>query len=66
MADPTVVQCESACTITVHHEIDVPPLSLSLAEASQIAGAILVVWAIGFGARAVVRVLNPSGQSGEE
>jgi len=57
------ILCSSACTITVVHELSLPPLQLSLEEGSLIAGAILAVWAIGFGFRALIRTLNIDGNS---
>lgn len=65
MAEPTVIECSSACTVTVQHEINIPPFSLTLAEGSQIGGAILLVWAVAFAGRAAVRALN-LGRSGED
>lgn len=66
MADPSVIHCASECTITVQHELVFPPFQLSLAEASQIGVAILLIWAIGFSARAIVQVINPAGRFGDE
>lgn len=62
MADPTVIDCAGACTVTVVHELSLPPLQLTPAEGAQIAGAILLVWAAGWGIRMVIRVVN-SGDS---
>ena len=58
MADPTVISCTDACTVTVVHELSLPPLQLSTYEAGQIAVAILGVWAIAFGFRMLIRVLG--------
>lgn len=66
MADPLYIACNSACTVTVVHELSIPPLQLSLEEGGQIAGAILAVWAVGFGIRAVIRVLNSDGNQTNE
>lgn len=66
MAEPTTIQCTTACTITVQHELTVPPFNLTVDEASQIGGAILLIWAIGFGARTIARTLNIAGRSGDE
>lgn len=66
MADPFYISCNSACTVTVVHELSLPPLQLSAAEGGQIAGAILAVWAVGFGVRAVIRALNSDGNQTNE
>lgn len=62
MAEPTtVISCVDACTVTVIHELSLPPLQLSPAEGALIAGAILAIWAIGFGFRALIRTLSIGG-----
>lgn len=66
MADPVAINCSSACTVTVVHELSIPPLQLTTAEGGIIASAILAVWAVGFGVRAVIRVLNTDGNSTSE
>lgn len=66
MADPIQINCGSACTVTVVHELSLPPLQLSTAEGAQIAGAILAVWVIGWSARLIVRALNVDGKSTSE
>jgi hypothetical protein len=58
MADPQVIQCASQCTVTVVHEISLPPLQLTAAEGGQIVLAIGTVWAVAFGFRMVARVLS--------
>lgn len=58
MAEPTTVNCTSACTVTVVHELSIPPLQLRADEGAQVAGAILLVWAAGFGIRMLARTLN--------
>lgn len=65
MTDPVTVICNvSPCTIV--HEISVPPFNLSLEEGAQISGAILLVWALGFGIRQVIRALSVDGVSTSE
>lgn len=59
--DPVTVQCASACTVTLL--LDVPPFNLSLEEGAAISGAILLVWVVGFGIRALIRALNVDGDS---
>lgn len=55
-----VIECASACTVTVQHEISLPLLSMSMDEAGVIAVAIAAIWAIGFAVRMCIRVLNSS------
>jgi len=58
MAEPTVVSCSSACTVTVVHELSLPPLQMTAEEGALIAGAVLAVWAVGYGFRALIRTLS--------
>lgn len=60
MAEPTVIECTSACTVTVVHEISIPPFQLDTADAGVIAAAVLAVWAVGFGFRALIQTLKQS------
>lgn len=60
MPPETVITCDQACTITVQHELSLPPLQLSAAEGASIAGAILAVWAIGWGIRMLIQTLKIS------
>ena len=55
-----IIQCTQACTVTVQLEITNPLLNLETADGALIAGAVLAVWAVGFGVRALIRVLNSS------
>ncbi|WP_418121298.1 hypothetical protein [Variovorax sp. 160MFSha2.1] len=66
MADPTVIECASACTVTVVHELSLPPLQLTPEEGAQIAVAVLVVWAVGWGVRQLTRLIQTSGPSTEK
>ena len=64
MADPVSIVCDGACTVTVVHELSLPPLQLTPAEGAVIAGAVLAVWAVGFGVRLVIQTLrNSDGNS---
>ncbi len=63
MADPQTITCDSACTVTVVHELALPVLDLSTSDAAQISGAVLLVWAVGWGFRALYRALNVDGVS---
>lgn len=58
MADPTVIDCPSTCTVTVVHELSLPPLQLSADEGAVIASAILAIWAVGWGFRALIQTLR--------
>lgn len=63
MAAPVRIKCDAACTVTVVHELSLPPLQLSPAEGAQIAGAILAVWAVAYGFRLCIKALNIDGNS---
>jgi hypothetical protein len=58
MADPFVIECTTACTVTVVHELSLPPLQLSADEGAVIASAILAIWAVGWGFRALIQTLR--------
>lgn len=58
MADPTVIGCATACTVTVVHEISLPILNLSLEDGGKIAGGILAVWAVGYVFRVVAQSVS--------
>lgn len=66
MADPVVISCESACTVTVVHDLSLPPLQLDSVDGALIASAILAIWAIGFGIRAVIQTIKSGGISNSE
>jgi hypothetical protein len=66
MADPVTIECSSACIVTVVHELSLPPMQLTTAEGAQIAIAIVAIWAVGFGFRALIRTLNIDGNQPEE
>ena len=67
MADPVVIECTTACTVTVVHELSLPPLQLSADEGAVIAGAILAIWAIGWGFRSLIQTLkHTDGNSTQE
>ena len=63
MPPETVINCDQACTITVQHELSLPPLQLDTADGAAIAGAVLAVWAVGWAFRMLVRALNIDGNS---
>lgn len=58
MANPTVIDCAGACTVTVVHELSLPPLQLTAAEGAVIASAILAIWAMGWGFRVLIQTLK--------
>lgn len=66
MADPTVIECASACTVTLVHEFASPLFDLSMQDAASIGGAVLLVWAVGFGFRVLIRALQVDENPGKE
>lgn len=59
MAEPQqIIQCDGSCTVTVVHELSLPPLQLTAEEGAQIALAIGAVWIVGWAIRMVIRVLQ--------
>lgn len=66
MADQ-VIQCPSACTVTVVHEVNVPILNLSLEEASALMTPITLVFCVAWGFRVLLRFINsPDERSSDE
>ena len=57
------IECATACTVTVVHDLSLPPLQLDAEDGSLIAGAVLAVWAIGWAARMLIRALNVDSDS---
>ena len=67
MAEPIAITCTGACTVTLVHELSLPPLQLDEAGGAQIAAAILAIWAIGWGFRALIQMLKKTdGESSTE
>lgn len=62
----SVIECASACTVTVIHELSLPPLQLELAEGAAIAGAVLAVWAVGWAIRMLIRALSTGDSPQQE
>ena len=60
MADPIVIDCSSACTVTVVHELSLPPLQLTPDEGLQIVVAVIVMWCVGWAFRQVIRLIKTS------
>lgn len=64
MADPVTITCPGTCTVTVVHELSLPPLQLDVSEGAAIAGAVLAVWAAGWAFRVLIQSLrNTDGDS---
>lgn len=61
-----IIQCSAECTVTVVHQITIPPFDLSVEAARDIGVAILLVWAIAWGYRQVHRFFSSSGQTSKE
>lgn len=61
MAEPVYIACGDACTVTVVHELALPPLQLSLEDGAQISLAILLVWAVAWAFRQVIRLIQSTG-----
>ena len=64
MADTYITCTVSPCQIVT--TLDVPVLNIDEEGGALIAGAILAVWALGFGIRALIRVLHSDGVSTSE
>lgn len=62
MADPVVIECSSACTVTL--EVSAPLLNLTTAEAAELAVPMIAVLALGWGFRMVLKTMNHAGGSG--
>lgn len=58
MPDPTVIDCATACTVTVIHELSLPPLQLTTEEGALIASAILAIWGLAWGIRVLIQTLK--------
>lgn len=61
MADTYITCTVSPCQIVT--TLDVPVLNLEESGALLIAGAILAVWAVGYGFRALIRAFSIDGNS---
>lgn len=63
MAEPQIISCDASCSVTVVHELALPVLDLSTADAAMISGAVLLVWVVGYAFRVLIRTLNVDGGS---
>jgi hypothetical protein len=61
MADPTVIECSSACTVTV--EFTAPLLNLTTADAMELMVPMIGVLVVGWGFRMVIKVMTQAGGS---
>lgn len=66
MADPTVISCPSTCTVTVVHELSLPPLQMTAEEGGLVAVAVISVIAVGWGFRMAIRALRGDEVPAEE
>lgn len=66
MPDPVVIECPGTCTVTVVHDLALPPLQLTLEEGGQVAAAILFVWAAAYAIRMAVRALHVDHKEGDD
>lgn len=66
MAEPTVIECSTACTVTLVHEFPPAPspFVMSVQDGLQLSGLILVVWVAAAVFRWLIRVVW-SGSEGE-
>ncbi len=57
--EPVIVQCSSACTVTLQLE-QVGPFSLSVEDGLILSGLVVSMWLLGFGIRGVMRAISGS------
>lgn len=60
------IDCATACTVTIVHDFQLLPFQIDTEDGTKIAGAVLAVWAVGWGARMVIRALNVDSVSSTE
>jgi hypothetical protein len=58
--------CEGSCTVTHVVTLEIPVLNLTPEEGALIGGAVLLIWAIGFGVRSVIQTLRVDESQGEK
>lgn len=61
--DPITIECAGACSVTL--DLVYPWQSLTAADGALIAAAILTVWAVGYGFRALIRFVSESSPARE-
>ena len=52
------VSCGAACTVTTLHEFSLPVLQLTPGDGAQIGFAIVLVWAVGFAFRSIIKAMS--------
>jgi hypothetical protein len=57
-AASTQVQCSTACTVTVVHELVFPPFQMTADEAKELVVPILLVWIVAWGVRMVKKAMD--------
>ncbi|MDR7095518.1 hypothetical protein [Hydrogenophaga laconesensis] len=57
MPDPVIVECASACTVTLQLETT-GPFHLTVADGLVLSGLVVSLWFAGFGIRALMAVLK--------
>lgn len=57
MAEPVIVQCSSACTVTLQLE-QTGPFNLSVADGLVLSGLVISLWVVGFIVRGLMSVLR--------
>jgi len=60
VADPTVIECSSSCTVTVVHELSLPPFQLTMEDGLAISVAVIGVWALGWAIGLIKRQIQTS------
>lgn len=66
MSTEQTIQCASACTVTVVHELSLPVLNLTAEQGAALAGATIALWAVGYVFRVIARSISTGGESTEE
>lgn len=61
--DPITVECAGTCTVEL--VLSFPWQSLTASDGALIAAAILAVWAVGWGFRALIRTVSESSPARE-
>lgn len=52
------VSCGAACTVTTVHEFSLPVLQMTPGDGAQIGFAIVLVWAVGFAFRSIIKAMS--------
>jgi len=61
MPTEQVIECTSACTVTVVHTFNIPLLNLDVQQGLILSAAGLSVWALAWGWNALTRPFRDSG-----